>query len=260
MARRAPTKKRKPKSLPRKVMVIVHGGGSFSNDYYQPLVRAIEKALGRKFDYIPVYYADVPRAAVSAAAGSPAEKQFRADFENELRRAYQAAQPPGVAARAIPVEAFAFIAKELAQYFFDRAIRAEIHARVIAALDQAKRKRKRVVLVTLSLGTVIAFDVLKQFADRYKIALWFTCGSPLAKLRRVKMYDDSLGAMTSQNVVFWYNLYDDSDYVADPLGPAFPKPGYRLHDIFVNIGSGLLGSHDYWNNAETIKMLADAMR
>jgi len=90
--------------------------------------------------------------------------------------------------------------------------------------------------------------------------LWFTTGSPIAKLRAVRRYDDDLGAITAQTVARWYNLYDTTDWIADPLGPAFPKPGYRLHDIFVNVAFDPISSHDYFNNRETIQMFADALR
>ena len=258
----------KKTTAPRRVMVIVHGGGDFPEDYYEPLVAKIEAELGKPFDYLPLYYADVPKAhvGVAAAPASPAEAKFQADLERELRRSFEAAlavqESAGraVGITATPIEAFACIAEEVAQYFFDPDIRARIQARLITRLDQAMRQYDEIVLNTLSLGTVVSFDTLKRLANQYEISIWFTCGSPLAKLRRIGVYDASLGAITAQNVARWHNVYDDTDYVGDPLGPAFPSPGYRLHDIFVNVGSGLMGSHDYWNNAETIKMLADAMR
>ncbi|MBM3127583.1 MAG: hypothetical protein FJ009_02995 [Chloroflexi bacterium] len=79
-------------------------------------------------------------------------------------------------------------------------------------------------------------------------------------MRAVRRYDDDLGAITAQTVARWYNLYDTTDWIADPLGPAFPKPGYRLHDIFVNVAFDPISSHDYFNNRETIQMFADALR
>jgi hypothetical protein len=147
-----------------------------------------------------------------------------------------------------------------ADYFFDAGARAEIQARLIEKLDEAKRQAHTIVIASHSLGTVVCFDVLKQYADRYKISVWFTTGSPLAKLRRIGKYDDDLGTLTTQNVAWWYNVYDTTDWVADPLGPAFPKPGYRLHDIFVNVGCDPVASHDYFNNRETVQMLANALR
>jgi len=159
-----------------------------------------------------------------------------------------------------PIERFAGITQEVAEYFFTPGVRAGIQARLTTKLDQAKQQSGEIVIASLSLGTVVCFDVLKQFANRYPISIWFTTGSPIAKLRRVGRYDDNLGAITAQNVARWHNVYDTTDWIADPLGPAFPKPGYRLHDIFVNVASDPVASHDYFNNRETIQVFADALR
>ena len=69
-----------------------------------------------------------------------------------------------------------------------------------------------------------------------------------------------MGVLTPKNVKQWHNVYDTTDWIADPLGPAFPKPGYRLHDVFADIGVNPNASHDYLRNPESIKLLADALR
>lgn len=59
MAGKATQKRAPSKKTPRRVMVIVHGGGDIPEDYYNNLVNAIEESLGRSFDFISVYYSDV---------------------------------------------------------------------------------------------------------------------------------------------------------------------------------------------------------
>ena len=125
-------------------------------------------------------------------------------------------------------------------------------------LDQAVQEYDEIVLASLSLGTVVSFDVLKQSADRYKIASWFTTGSPLAKLRRVGARPSDLGVIAPANVARWLNLYDTTDIIADAIGPQFPD--YRLYDVFVQVGNDPISAHDYFNNGETLDLLADAMR
>jgi hypothetical protein len=262
--KRAP---RKPRTRP--VLVMVHGGGSFPEDWYKPLVAAVERELGKPFAYLPVYYADVTNRVGVRALETPEESKFKSDFERELQKSFDAARasPATPAERAVsiaglpaPLERFGGITQELAGYFFDATVRAEIQKRLTDTLDEAKKQSNHIILASLSLGTVVCFDVLKQLANRYKISIWFTAGSPIAKLRRIGRYDDNLGAITTSRIARWHNVYDTTDWLADPLGPAFPKPGYRLHDIFVNVALDPIASHDYFNNRETIQMFADALR
>ncbi len=250
------------------VFVMVHGAGSFSNEWHVPLVQAIERELGHAFAYLPVYYADVTRQMTTRALETPAEWKFKDALEREFQRAFDTARTsPTVSPRRAtrlaglaPLGQFAAITNQLAGYFFDTRMRTQIHERLIEQLDAAKKQGQPVILASLSLGTVVCFDVLKRWASRYPIALWFTTGSPIAKLRRVGRYDDKLGEITPRNVARWYNIYDTTDWLADPLGPSFPRPGYRLHDIYVNVARDPISSHDYFNNRETIQMFAQAIR
>ncbi|MBM3127582.1 MAG: hypothetical protein FJ009_02990 [Chloroflexi bacterium] len=175
----------KPKRAPRPtrarpVLVMVHGGGSFPEDWYKPLVAAVEKELGKPFAYLPVYYADVVKPVGVRALETPEEAQFKKDFERELEKSFDAARasPTLPADRAVgivglpaPLERIGGIAQELAGYFFDANLRAKIQARLIKQLDAAKKQSNRIIVASLSLGTVVCFDVLKPHADRYHIAL-----------------------------------------------------------------------------------------
>lgn len=257
-------------SRKRKVLVIIHGAGTFPDDWYKPTTDAIAKELGHPFDFIPVYFADLAKRPLGALAESPEEAKFKAELENEFRQAYTAARTSPtiptdrrVNATALPLPADQIIGtvRLVADYFFAGNIRAEIQKRLIDKLDQAKKKKfGEIIFVAHSLGSIVGFDVLKQSADRYNIGLWITTGCALAKLRRLKRYDENLGAITAPNVKAWHNVYDTTDWIADPLGPAFPKPGYRLYDIFVDVGVDPNASHDYLLNPETIKLIANGLR
>lgn len=264
-------------ATPRKVMVIIHGAGSFSADYYKPFVAAVEQRLGGPFNYIPVYYADITNppasagiAALTAPVDSPAKAKFKQDLMAEMQRAANA-QPSARSAVGITATGGAFgngnvsgigllqiIVKEVGDYLFAANAAAQIQQRLIAGLDQAAQQSDQIVLACLSLGTLVAFDVLKLFANRYTITYFFTTGCPLAKLRRVGVRPPDLGAITPADVAHWYNLYDTNDLVADAIGPQFP--GYRLHDIYVQVGDDPISAHDYFNNGETLDLIADAMR
>jgi hypothetical protein len=262
---------------PRKVMVIIHGAGDFPDDYYKPFVAAIEQRLGGPFNYIPVYYADITNppasagiTALTAPVDSPAKAKFEQDLMAEMQRTADA-RPPARSAVGITATDDAFgsgnvsgisllqiIVKEVGEYLFTANVAAQIQQRLVAGLDQAAQQFDQIVLACLSLGTVVAFDVLKQFANRYTITYFFTAGCPLAKLRHVGVRSPDLGAITPADVAHWYNLYDTNDIVADAIGPQLPD--YRLHDIYVHVGDDPISAHDYFNNGETLDLLADAMR
>ena len=259
---------------PRKVMVIVHGAGSFPSDYYKPLVAAIEQRLGGPFNYIPVYYADITNPLIPGIApltvppDPPAAAKFKQDFLAEMQRSYDALQTSpqsvGVSASSFGtgnvggISLVQIIVKEVGNYLFTSSIASRIQTRIVAALDRAAQEYDQIVFASLSLGTVVAFDVLKLFADRYKISYWFTAGCPLGKLRRLDVRPPGVGAIAPASVAHWYNLYDTHDLVASAIGPEFAD--YRLHDIYVEVGNDPINAHDYFNNGQTLDMLADAMR
>ena len=57
----------------------------------------------------------------------------------------------------------------------------------------------------------------------------------------------------------WYNVFDTTDIVADAISPSFPRPGYRIHDIFVEVANSMPEAHDYFNNSETLRLIVEAL-
>ncbi len=255
----------------RKVVVFLHGAGNFQPDYDRPWVEELTKRLG-PFASIPAYYADALNSnpsvkAFAAAPNSEEQVRFEAAFRDQLRCAYDSIPPmqrtPRVTSFALGdvTAGFNAITRQVGVYLFNRNLAAEIQNRVVQALDQAMANYDDIVFVSHSLGTVIAFDVLHEMGERYnRISCWFTTGCPLGKLRRIGLRGDDLGAIAPQNVARWYNIYDSTDLIADALGPFFPRPGFRLHDIFVDVARDPVASHDYMRNAETLDLIADVMR
>jgi hypothetical protein len=133
-----------------------------------------------------------------------------------------------------------------------------IRQRLIDKLREAQQYDE-IVLVSHSLGTVVAFDVLNEWAEgKPTISHWFTLGCPLVKILLLRQ--GTPNRLKNANVEHWYNVYDTSDIVAGPLGPKFTKSGYNIHDIFIDIGSDPIGSHDYFGNAPTLKLIADTVQ
>lgn len=100
-------------------------------------------------------------------------------------------------------------------------VRHELRKRLLACLQQARQKGEQTVLVTHSMGTMVAYDVLRNCPDCPPVATWFTLGSPLG----IQEVQDELRAAGKQRVDFpaatlarWVNFYDPFDPVcgADP--------------------------------------------
>ena len=118
-----------------------------------------------------------------------------------------------------------------------------------------------VILVSHSLGTVIAFDVLNAWTEaKPNITSWFTMGCPLAKALRLASGRQSQLA-NPQIVDRWYNVYNTHDLVANMLSPTFVKDG--VYDIFVDVKDPQhidpASAHDYFTNDHALKLVADAI-
>ncbi len=261
-----------PGAAARKVVVFLHGAGNFQPNYEIPWVDELTKRLQAPFAHLGVYYANIINSsptikAMAAAPDSGEQARFEAEFGEQLRRAYDSIphmhRTPRVTSFALNdiAAAFTAVTRSVGVYLFKPNIATEIQKCVVQSMDQAMANYDDIVFVSHSLGTVIAFDVLRESGDRYnKISAWFTTGCPLGKLRQIGMRGDDLGAITRANIAHWYNVYDSTDLIADPLGPFFPRPGFRLHDIFVDVARDPVASHDYLRNSETLDLIAEAMR
>ncbi len=262
----------KGSAAPRRVMVIVHGGGDTPENYYETLVSAVKDRLGKPFKFIAAYYSDIVTgpargvAATVAEAESPAVARFKAEYEQQLRKTYaktQAEKQPLAAAGLFDHlidAALADTIDEVVQYLLDPNVASEVQARLVKAFNQAAQKRGDIVLVSHSLGTVVSYDVLNRLADHYNIAYWFTLGCPLAKLVNLRRRDTQIGKIDASHIARWHNVYDTNDFVGDAIGTTFNTADFHIHDIFVEVASAMPAAHDYFNNPATLDLIADAMR
>ena len=89
-----------------------------------------------------------------------------------------------------------------------------------------RHRRKKILLIAHSMGSIIAYDVLTQFAPAVPIDTFVTIGSPLGlpiiKRRLVaekKEKSSKMRLKTPENVMSkWYNLSDLSDKIAFDYG------------------------------------------
>lgn len=100
-------------------------------------------------------------------------------------------------------------------------VRRELRNRLLTCLDQARQKSDKIVLVTHSMGTIVAYDVLRNCPVCPPVDTLFTLGSPLG----IKEVQDELIATGKQRMDFpaatlgrWINVYDPLDPIcgADP--------------------------------------------
>ncbi len=175
------------------------------------------------------------------------------DFLKQLRERLDGVRFPGGFDLAAVIE-------QVGRYLFDAELRNRVQGEVVNALDQAARTFDEIVLVSHSLGTLVSYDVLRARADQYKIAYWFTLGSPIAKVARVRSELKDLGKISRATVAWWFNVYDDTDFIANALGKALSTPACPIYDVFVNVATDPISSHDYFTNPPTIKLIADVLR
>lgn len=115
-------------------------------------------------------------------------------------------------------------------------VREELRNRLLAKLREASEKGEKLVLVTHSMGTMVAYDVLRNCPDCPPVDTLFTLGSPLG----VTEVQEQLIAKDKKKVDFppvlgrWINVYDPLDPVcgADPkFNDYFPFEGRGVEDV-----------------------------
>jgi hypothetical protein len=100
-------------------------------------------------------------------------------------------------------------------------IRDQIRGRLAAVLE--KHKKKDILLLSHSMGSIIAYDVLTQTAPNIAIDTFITAGSPLGLpiiigriyAEQKKKHLDYTKVYAPQNVKYnWYNFADPEDRIA----------------------------------------------
>jgi hypothetical protein len=139
-------------------------------------------------------------------------------------------------------------AMEAYYYLFDKEyqrtdgaryqVRRELRDRLVKDLRAAQNIAEKVVIVSHSMGTMIAYDVLRNVADCPQVDTLFTLGSPLG----VTEVQDELRAIDAKDVDFpaakllhWVNVFDPLDPIcgADPrfANDYTPVEGKKVEDL-----------------------------
>jgi hypothetical protein len=139
-------------------------------------------------------------------------------------------------------------AMEAYYYLFDKEyqrpdggryrVRRELRDRLVKDLRAASEAAEKVVIVSHSMGTMIAYDVLRNVIDCPPVDTLFTLGSPLG----VTEVQDELRAVDVKAVDFpaaklrrWINVFDPMDPIcgADPrfANDYTPVGGRKVEDL-----------------------------
>jgi hypothetical protein len=249
-------------------LVFIHGAGKEPSGYYRGFLANLTMALGAEPPYLATWWADLCDLGPAVKAGPPAAPRLAREAE-EFRQAYmlalgmassgqrQEAAPSPVRTVGGTLISLADTVNDVVQYFYNTSMRSAIQIRLRERLVEAAGAFDHTLLVSHSLGTVIAFDVLRQTASSYNIHTWFTTGSPLGKLAKLGQVTRDAGQITGEGIAAWHNLFDPSDVVASALSGCFAFP---LKDVVVENGAGVVNAHNYWGNGSVAGMVAEAVK
>lgn len=250
-----------------KVIVFVHGAGKHGKGYYKETLAGLTALLGAKPAAVGVWYSDLLNEAAKAKnfkLDSDEVAHFKSAFSMLVHGDFNALphHERHNAAFVMPAQFLAeMIAPDLdgfADYLFSSKTYSALQTRMRDGLNQALAMGEEIVVAGHSLGSVIAFDCLRETAGNSNVSTLLTLGSPLSKLRRLNIRTNDLGAIPG-NIGEWLNLYDTTDPMANALGPMFPSRPFRVRDVFVDVETDPIRSHDYFHNEQTLAELAAAM-
>jgi len=144
-------------------------------------------------------------------------------------------------------------------------VREELRNRLLASMRTALQQGEKLVLVTHSMGTMVAYDVLRNCPDCPPVDTLFTLGSPLG----ITEVQEQLLAQGKEQVDFppalghWINVYDPLDPIcgADPQFDDYaPFEGRAVQDVKEsNWGNWRHTITHYFAGKEFRKMFAHAI-
>lgn len=207
---------------------------------------------------------EVAGELVTPTPATTEEWKFLEEVERKMRTAPSPPEPAGLEAKPAAQEASqleiaswlprpvkeAIIKKaamEAYYFLFDKdyvrpsdganfKVREELRNRLIEKLLEASKEAERLVLVTHSMGTMVAYDVLRNCVECPHVHALFTLGSPLG----ISEVQEQLLAKDKQHVDFppalgrWINVYDPLDPVcgADPKMDEYDAfEGRKVEDV-----------------------------
>lgn len=236
---------------------------------------------------------EVAGELVTPEPANAEEVKFLEEVERKMQQAPSPDEPPGLEALPAAHEPAQFeiaswlpspvkqavikkAAMEAYYYLFNKdyvrpadgarfKVRKELRDRLIRDLKAARQEAEKVVLVTHSMGTMIAYDVIRNCEECPNVDVLFTLGSPLG----ITEVQEQLSAGGGKHVDFppalrrWINIYDPLDPIcgADPrMDDYAPFEGRSVEDVREsNWGSWRHTVTHYFAGRQFRKLLAQAL-
>jgi len=105
-----------------------------------------------------------------------------------------------------------YLIPQAATYLHKPGVKEKVDALVQEQVFDSIVDGEEVIVISHSLGTVVAYDLLRQLRHKVKVKKFFTFGSPLS----IEVVKERLGSplICLANVEKWINVADDEDFVA----------------------------------------------
>tara|TARA_B100000678_G_scaffold281043_1_gene278378 strand:+ start:1904 stop:2806 length:903 start_codon:yes stop_codon:yes gene_type:complete len=112
--------------------------------------------------------------------------------------------------------------RQAAAYLFKPGLRDSIDSMVLDQVFQNVDSGEETVVISHSLGTIVAYSILRRLTLRQPIPLFITAGSPLG----IEVVKQRIGGpfLRPESVANWLNLSDKEDFVA--LHPELMKSNF----------------------------------
>jgi len=242
-----------------KVIVTVHGTGLNTRDFANDHISAVAAALGWTPPHLPVFWGDLIDAGSLLIAGQRRAMRWLRQRSGShgylalLQRSLSALEPAITILHGL-IDSIAGVVS----YFLMPRRRRQIYERLQTVLSEASSSSSGVILLTHSLGCLVAFDVLSAAARDYNVAAWVSLGCPLAIMFRTVWRHRGLGALTPATVPLWYNLYNKADPIAGAISTILPSG--TVSDRQMSGNRHPLQAHRYWDSPELARLVADLLR
>jgi hypothetical protein len=157
---------------------------------------------------------------------------------------------------------------DVAYYLADAEIRRSVLGIAQATLTEARRQHDSIVVVSHSLGTVVAYDLLATADTARPVTFLLTAGSPLG-LPAVQRHlvGGARGTVPGLPTIDtdvnprWLNAYDVSDVVAliHPLRDCFRGGRESIRDVVTHNPTGPHSISDYLSDPDVAVAVATAL-
>jgi hypothetical protein len=157
---------------------------------------------------------------------------------------------------------------DVAYYLTSSDIRGQVIDVVQVEIDRARQIHDDVVLISHSLGTVVAYDVLESSDTRRPVSLLLTAGAPLGlPVVQKHLLGSSLDrqpgipTINTAKQPRWINGYDVRDVVAliHPLGPCFQGGQQAIRDIVTHNPDAPHSIADYLADRDIAAAISSSM-